>query len=146
MQGRAPNLILVPFVATVLLGASACDIASDDPEAQYAGICVDQATEQRLPDEACGDYDDEGHGSHVGSYFLWIPMHSSYDYHVPPVGARTYEYIDRNNAAGMRTVPKGTPLAKGVPSSGGKMSSIQRGGFGAAGKAGAGKAGGSAGS
>jgi hypothetical protein len=115
------QLRLVPLVAAVLIATGACTMA-EPPDAQYAGVCVDQVTQQRIDDSRCGDYDDEGRGSDSGSYFVWINTGSTH--YVPGHGQRV------EGSIGARTVPKGTPIAKGVPAQGGSMSSIQRGGFG----------------
>jgi hypothetical protein len=121
---RGPHLRYVPLVAAMLLATSACD-ALDSPNAEYGGVCVDEKTQQRLPDDRCGDWDDAGDYHGGGTYMMWFPM--SYGGDVPGVGQRAY--------GGTRTVPGGKALAKGVPSAGataksGGMSTIQRGGFG----------------
>jgi hypothetical protein len=110
-------------IAGALFLASGCD-AFADPDAQYAGVCVNEITHERLDDEACGDYDDEGSGGGVGSYFLWMPISSGNAY-IPPVGQKMPA-----GGPGIRKVPSGTPIAKGVPKTGGQVSAIQRGGFG----------------
>ncbi len=120
LAGR--RLRYVPLVAAALMSASACD-ALDPPDAQYGGVCVDQATELRIDDSRCGDYDEEGNGSGPGSYFMWISTGSTQQ--VPAHGQKVPSSI------GSRTVPAGAPVAKGLPAYGGPMTSIQRGGFGA---------------
>ena len=117
---RPPKLVYVPLVAAALLAAGGC--ASEPPNAQQGGICVDEATQERIDDERCGDYDDEGRSSSGGVFFMWISTGSSYD--VPARGQKVPATI------GTRTVPSGTPIAKGLPIAGGSMSSISRGGFG----------------
>lgn len=121
-QGRG-SILGYAGIAGALFLASGCD-ALADPDAQYAAICINEQTQERLDDDACGDYDDEGHGTSAGSYFLWMPMSSGNAY-IPPVGQR----MPPNHPA-VRTVPSGTPIAKGVPKTGGQVSAIQRGGFG----------------
>lgn len=115
------RLRYVPLVAAALLASGGCD-AFDPPNAQYGGICVDQVTEERVNDDRCGDYDDEGRSSHAGYFFMWISTSSNHT--VPALGQKVPATI------GSRTVPSGTPLAKGVPTAGGSMTSISRGGFG----------------
>jgi hypothetical protein len=115
------RLHYVPLVAAALLTLAGCD-AFDPPNAQYGGICVDQVTEERIDDDRCGDFDDEGHASNSGTFFMWVSTSS--DHMVPARGQRVPATI------GSRTVPSGTPLAKGVPTAGGSMASISRGGFG----------------
>jgi hypothetical protein len=109
------------------------------PDAQYAAVCMDQRTGNRLDDDACGDWDDDGVGHTAGTYFLWMPLNTGG--YIPPVGG----HLPANSPA-VRTVPKGTPLAKGTPKTGGTAADIKRGGFGVkSGTAGGSKAGAAAG-
>ncbi|MEU0465051.1 hypothetical protein ABZ215_13690 [Amycolatopsis sp. NPDC006131] len=138
-MGRGPALGYVSAVAALFLAG--CDGATP-PDAQYGAVCVDQATGTRLDDDACGDWDDTGNASTPGMFFLWVPMSNGATV-IPPVGSRVPANV------GIRNVPSGAPVAKGMPKTGGSVSSIQRGGFGVkagtTGGTGA-KAGGSAGS
>ncbi|QYN17534.1 hypothetical protein [Amycolatopsis sp. DSM 110486] len=124
--GRPPILTYVPLIAAAFIAGGAlagCDVF-DSPDATYGGVCVDQRTQQRLPDDRCGDFDDRGIGSGVGSYWMWMPTDND-RYSVPSVGQRV------DTKAGTRTVPAGTPISKGVPPKGGQsMKTVQRGGFG----------------
>lgn len=117
------KLRYVPLVASALL-ATGTVAACTPPDAQYAGICVDPRTHQRVSDDRCGDYDNTGHAEHTtgGFFYMWFP--TTYGGHIPPIGERAPAH------AGTRTVPAGTPIARGVPPQGGSMSSITRGGFG----------------
>lgn len=121
-QGNGPVLKLVPFIGASILALSACDVPSEEPE--YVGVCVHPVTEVRLDDDACGDYDDEGHASHSGGMFVWV-SHTS---NVPlaPVGSKQ---ITSNTA---RTLPAGKLAAKGVDKAGATSvkSQVQRGGLG----------------
>ena len=121
MASAQARLRYVPLVAAALIATGGCD-AFDPPNAQYGGICVDQVTEERIDDDRCGDFDDEGHASNSGTFFMWISTSS--DHMVPARGQKVPATI------GSRTVPSGTPVAKGVPTAGGSMTSISRGGFG----------------
>lgn len=80
-------------------------------------------TELRIDDSQCGDYDEQGNGGGSGSYFMWISTNTAHQ--VPAHGQKVPPSI------GSRTVPAGTPIAKGLPAHGGPMTAIQRGGFGA---------------
>ncbi len=84
---------------------------------------MDERSNQRLDDESCGDWDEEGRASTGGTYFMWVSTSSAHT--IPAKGQPVPSYI------GSRTVPKGTPVTKGLPPAGGSMSSISRGGFGA---------------
>lgn len=124
LVGRGPVLGYTSVVAGIVLSGCA---AFGAPDAEYGGICVDKVTQQRLDDSRCGDWDDRGVFDGAGSYLLWYPM--SYGGDVPAVGKRA--------VGGVRSVPSGAPVSKGVPSSGasaksGGMTAIQRGGFGRA--------------
>jgi len=137
MQGRMGKIMFVPFVAAFAAAVAGCDIdnwdldePSESPDAQYAGICVDK-NDMRIDDSFCGDYDDEGLLSSAdGTHYVWYPMsYSNGNYQMPPVGGYAYQFVGKDKA--MTKVPKGTPIAKGIPAKpSGNMSSIQRGGFG----------------
>lgn len=137
LQGSEPKGRYVSFVAATLLAGtpllSGCDALDSTPDAEYGGVCFDRATQNRIEDEHCGDWDDEGvyasepgyHGYPQGTSLMWYPV--TYGGHVPGIGQRT--------TGGMTKVPAGKPLAKGVPKAGataqsGGMASIKRGGFG----------------
>jgi hypothetical protein len=114
----------VTGVALITLLAAIDDEEAQD--AQYAGVCVDRATEQRVDDSRCGDWDGEGVFDSGGTFMMWFPMNYGGD--VPGVGQRAY--------GGTARVPSGAPVAKGVPATGatkaaGGMAGVQRGGFGA---------------
>ena len=127
------KLRYVPALAALLIAAG-CSALDSTPDARYAGICVDPTTNQRVDDDRCGDFDDQG-GTSGGFFFMWIDM-STYHGDVPAVGRPVPRTI------GSRRVPAGTPIAKGVPRQGGSLAGIQRGGFGVK----AGSTGGSGGS
>jgi hypothetical protein len=134
MQGRMGKIMFVPFVAAFAAAVAGCDVnwdeSDDAQDAQYAGICVDK-NDMRVDDNRCGDYDDEGFlSSNDGMHYVWMPMsYNGGNYQVPGVGSYAYQFVGRDKA--LTKVPKGTPIAKGVPAKpSGTMSSIQRGGFG----------------
>jgi hypothetical protein len=70
------SLRYVPLVAAALL-ATGCSVF-EEPDAQYGGICVDETTQERVDDERCGDYDDEGHAGNGGFFFMWIDTSSTH--------------------------------------------------------------------
>jgi hypothetical protein len=110
-------------------------LAEDGVEPEYAAVCMDQRTGNRLDDDACGDWDDDGVGHVAGTYFMWLPIGDGVN--VPPVGRPLA------SGQGVRTVPRGASLAKGAPKAGG---AITRGGLGATAKGASGGKAGSAGS
>lgn len=118
----------------ILTGCSALNAMDTTPDAQYGGICEDDRTGMRIDDNYCGDWGDDGLGYYPGGYggyagptrMMWYP--GDYAGDVPAVGQRA--------TGAVRTVPKGAPIAKGMPSTGstaksGGMGAIKRGGFGA---------------
>lgn len=121
---RRIQLVRVPALAAALVAGgllSGCD--DEPPDAQYGGVCVDETTHVRVDDSRCGDYDDEGRIDQGGHHMTWIHVGSTAT--VPAHGQHVPDNL------GSRTVPKGTPIAKGVPAQGGQMATLQRGGFGA---------------
>lgn len=122
MQGKGSALGYAGIAGALFL-LTGCDVF-DDPDAEYAAICVSEQSGARLDDDACGDWDEEGQGSNVGTYFLWMPMTSGNAY-IPPVGQPMPP-----GGPTVRKVPAGTAVAKGVPKTGGQVSAVQRGGFG----------------
>lgn len=134
MKGRAPRLRHVPVVAAMLLSATAC--FPEAPDAQRAGVCVEESTQKRVEDERCPPTDEEGRPTQPGGglFVMWFVMNHTGS--VPAVGEHA--------AGGTRTYPRGLPVTMGVPRQGasaasGGMQGLSRGGFGA-------RAGGSVGS
>lgn len=117
-----------------LLALSGCAALDTTPDAQWGGVCEDDRTHVRIDDRYCGDWDDDGLGYWPGGYggysgptrSMWYPV--DYGGDVPAVGQRI-------TTGAVATVPKGAPVARGVPTAGasaksGGMSGIKRGGFG----------------
>lgn len=114
-------------VAGAMFLLTGCDMV-DAPNAEQGAICVQEGTNFRLDDDACGDYDDDGHSHNAGVYYLWYPI-SSPGY-ISPVGQRVVYGANTTSPSASRTVPKGVAKATGIPRSGGSTSVVQRGGFG----------------
>jgi hypothetical protein len=128
-MGYGPTLGLGIVTGAAALFLSGCDVAQ---EPEYGAVCVQESTGNRLPDDACGDADDEGHSHSPGMIFLWMGSGGGY---VPPVGQRVAPgsgpLPKSYSVPGMvRSVPKGAPTAKGLSSTGGQ---VQRGGLGQSG-------------
>ena len=123
MSSNAVRLSYVPVVAALLV-LSGCANGSTTPE--EAGICVDEATNIRIEDDRCGDFIEHGHSVHSGTYVMWMDTRGSHT--VPATGSPVPSNIGHRN-----TVPHGKVVAKGLPSGGGQMSTIARGGFGISG-------------
>ncbi len=143
-SGRRRRSQAVALGVTAVLAAAsltACGSGDDDP--QYAGVCVDQQTGERLEDEQCRCVDPENNqardddqcrqhrtGSHVSWYFIpfglaaaRIGQRVSGGSYAPPQ--------DRSYVAGGVARGGGT-ISKSNTSSGTKIS---RGGFGSRGGA-----------
>lgn len=111
------RLIYVPLVAAVLV-ATGCANSGD---AEWAGYCVDEATNVRIEDDRCGDFIEHGHSTNSGTYVMWFQPAS------PVYSGSTYPALGHKAVVGQRmTIPKGASAAK-VANAGG---TIARGGFG----------------
>ncbi|HWM07610.1 MAG TPA: hypothetical protein VNP92_35215 [Actinophytocola sp.] len=95
------------------MAAAALTGCSSSPD--YAAVCVDEQTQERVSDYECDD-----HGSYGGSY-IWYYLGSGQ--RVPSVGSRV--------SGGSTSEPSGS-VQRGLPSSGGSSvgSSSDYGGFG----------------
>lgn len=99
--------------------------AVTDERADYAGICLDDVTYERVDEARCGDFDDEGHDSVDGLSLVWIDVSSAT--HIPARGERV------SASYGIRTVPGGKMLTVKTPVTGGVAKTITRGGLGVSG-------------
>jgi hypothetical protein len=130
MRSATVTLGLTALVATALTGCG-----GDKPDPDYAAICVNPQTNERLDDDKCKD-DHEYDGHSGGFYWFYMPSHGTYV--VPPVGGHytstggTYNVSSVRNGAGKPvTVQRG-----GVPKTGGTISTVTKGGFGKSGSTG----------
>lgn len=116
---RRKNAAISLGVAGVLASALLTGCAPDGTviDADYAQMCRDKTTEQRVEDTNCSDKGRSG--GHYGWYFY--PSGSN----VPAVGSRL--------SGGTTSVPAGKSAQKGFTSKGGTVS---RGGFGSSAKGG----------
>ena len=103
---------------TALLAPSLAACSSDD-EVDNQAVCVDQATQQRVPDSECND---GRSGGGIGARpFLWYFLGTTVGRGFPAIGARV-------PAGGTYSPPSsGSYRRGGVPSAGGN---VPRGGFG----------------
>jgi len=121
---------------TALVAASLTGCSNDEP-ADYAAICVNPQTQERVNDDDC-DTDREYSGT--GSGFFWFYMATRAGGLVPPIGGRyaptagTYNVSTVRNAQGRpASVQRG-----GLDTKGGDVGTITRGGFGSSTKGGSG--------
>lgn len=125
-------------LACVVIGAAAL-LFPDEPDG--LAVCTNPATNERVDDGLCGDFDDEGHAVYPGGYSYMIfdnRSSSRYGGSIPAVGQKLPPAGTRGF---IRTYPKGFEVGKGVAASGAPMkaavsSSISRGGFGVKGASG----------
>lgn len=97
-------LATLTVLALPLVGLTACG----EPEPEYAAMCVDPNTEQRLEDDACEDGDDD----YLAYAVLWyMAMNSGHSY--PAVGHR----VDRSYVK--TSLPKGARYVTGLSKTGG---------------------------
>lgn len=115
-------------IAGALFLATGCDAMDTTPNAEQGAVCVQEGTNFRLDDSACGDYDDDGHSHNAGVYYLWYPI-SSPGY-IAPVGQRVVYGANTTSPNAVRTPPSGSAKSIGLPKMGGSTSTVQRGGFG----------------
>ena len=114
---RKSTVVALGITALLAPSLSACS-SNDDVDNQ--AVCVDQETQQRVPDDQCGD--DRASGGIGASPFLWYFLGTT-------VGGRGFPGIgQRIPAGGTYTTPSsGSYRRGGVPSGGGAVS---KGGFG----------------
>jgi hypothetical protein len=120
---RKSTVVALGITALLAPSLSACS-SNDDVDNQ--AVCVDQQTQQRVPDDECGD--DRASGGIGASPFLWYFLGTA-------VGGRGFPGIgQRVPAGGTYTTPSsGSYRRGGVPAGGGTVS---KGGFGGGTKAG----------
>jgi hypothetical protein len=94
-------------------------------DADYAQVCQDRTTEERVEDSKCSE---EGRSSGLyGWYFFAMGARSAaINRSIPAVGSRL--------SGGVTTVPAGASTRSGLPAAG--SSSVSRGGFGDSAKSG----------
>ena len=114
---------------TVMAAAALTGCAADEPD--YAAICVDPITEERIDDDLCDDSDDPSdyHGS--GGGFFWFYVNTSSSHPIPAVGSRFNPghgtYTGSTLTRGGKTVQRGGMPEAGSPS---VRSFTKSGGFG----------------
>jgi hypothetical protein len=120
---RKSTVVALGITALLAPSLSACS-SNDDVDNQ--AVCVDQQTQQRVPDNECGD--DRSGGGIGSSPFLWYFIGSA-------VGGRGFPGIGQRVPSGgsYGTPSSGSYRRGGVPSAGGN---VPRGGFGGGTKAG----------
>lgn len=119
MKRKSSTAVAITITALLSSGLVACSDESEE-QTDYAKVCRDASSGNRLPDADCEENDRTHHAGHVGWYFL--PLGSS-GRSIPPVGSSV------NAPDGVTSVPAGKSASSGVDARGG---SVTRGGFGGA--------------
>jgi hypothetical protein len=116
----------VTIGVTALMAAGLTGCASS---ADYAAVCVDPETEERVPDYECDDADDDYDSDTVsGTGFFWYYYAASRSF--PPVGSRV------SGGTFNASSTSGSVQRGGLSSSGGSSvkSATTKGGFGGSGR------------
>lgn len=66
---------------------------------EYQGLCVDEATGERVDAGQCGGHDAQGHAANAGFYYRWVDTSDTVP--IPALGQHVPVYI------GSRTLPGG---------------------------------------
>lgn len=113
---RKSTVVALGITALLAPSLSAC---SSNNDVDNQAVCVDQQSQQRVPDNECND--DRASGGIGASPFLWYFLGTTVGRGFPAIGSRI-------PAGGTYTTPSsGSYRRGGVPSAGG---SVPRGGFG----------------
>ncbi|WP_241153678.1 hypothetical protein [Nocardioides pantholopis] len=110
--------VAIGITALAASGLTGCASSAD-----YAAVCVDPETQERVEDKECDD-DSEYNGSSVGSGFFWYYLGASS--RVPAVGGLASGGTWRGSGL------NGTVQRGGLPTTGGSSvkSTTTKGGFG----------------
>jgi hypothetical protein len=103
---------------TALLAPSLVACSSSDDTVDNQAVCVDEQTQERVPDDQCNP-DGSRAGGIGGGFFLWYFLGTAVGRSFPPIGQRV--------GGGTFSTPGGSYRRGGVPTAGG---SVPRGGFG----------------
>jgi hypothetical protein len=110
-------------VTALLAGTITAMVASNEDEADYAQVCFNDDTGERVEDSQCNNSSTEGRSSGIYAWYFYSRGAS-----VPGVGQNRSAYPSYS-----RTVPAGAKASTGYSRTGGTVS---RGGFGSSSKGG----------
>ncbi|MGY2745359.1 Tat pathway signal protein [Pseudarthrobacter sp. O4] len=110
-------------VTALLAGTITAMVASNEAEAEYAQVCFNDDTGERVDDTQCDNSSTDGRSSGIYAWYFYSRGAS-----VPGVGQNRAGYPSYT-----RTVPSGAKTSTGYSSKGGTVS---RGGFGSSSKGG----------
>ncbi|GAA4034178.1 hypothetical protein GCM10023063_17680 [Arthrobacter methylotrophus] len=120
-SGHRKSGAVVLGISALLASAvlTGCSPSGDVIDADYAKVCQDKTTQQRIDDSKCSD---QGRSSgHYGWYFM--PMGSA-----GSSNSRSLPAVGQKVSGGTESVPSGASVKSGVPAQG--STSVSRGGFG----------------
>ncbi|MDI2034637.1 Tat pathway signal protein [Paenarthrobacter nitroguajacolicus] len=110
-------------VTALLAGTITAIVASNEQEADYAQVCFNEETGERVDDDQCNNSSSAGRTSGVYAWYFYSRGAS-----VPAVGQNRSAY-----PSATKTVPQGAKSSTGYSTKGGTVS---RGGFGSSSKSG----------
>ncbi|WP_309970573.1 Tat pathway signal protein [Arthrobacter oryzae] len=110
-------------VTALLAGTITAIVASNEAEADYAQVCFNDETGERVEDTQCDNSSTAGRSSGIYAWYFYSRGAS-----VPAVGQNRSQYTGFT-----KTVPQGAKTSKGYSTKGGTVS---RGGFGSSSKGG----------
>ncbi|MDV8146854.1 Tat pathway signal protein [Arthrobacter sp. B10-11] len=110
-------------VTALLAGTITAIVASNEAEADYAQVCFNDETGERVEDTQCDNSSSAGRSSAIYAWYFYSRGSS-----VPAVGQNRSQYPSFT-----KTVPQGAKTSKGYSTKGGTVS---RGGFGSSSKGG----------
>jgi len=110
-------------VTALLAGTITAIVASNEAEADYAQVCFNDETGERVDDTQCDNSSSAGRSSAIYAWYFYSRGAS-----VPAVGQNRSQYTGFT-----KTVPQGAKTSKGYSTKGGTVS---RGGFGSSSKGG----------
>ncbi|MEV7663135.1 Tat pathway signal protein [Paenarthrobacter sp. NPDC089316] len=110
-------------VTALLAGTITAIVASNEQEADYAQVCFNEETGERVDDDQCNNSSSAGRSSGVYAWYFYSRGAS-----VPAVGQNRSAY-----PSATKTVPQGAKSSTGYSTKGGTVS---RGGFGSSSKSG----------
>jgi hypothetical protein len=122
-RSRRRTVVVGLGVTALLAGTITAVVASSEQEADYAQVCFNDETGERVDDTQCNNSSSDGRGSAIYAWYFYSRGAS-----VPAVGQ------NRNSYPGsVKTVPQGAKTSTGYSTKGGTVS---RGGFGSSSKSG----------
>ncbi|MFJ5954645.1 Tat pathway signal protein [Paenarthrobacter sp. NPDC092416] len=110
-------------VTALLAGTITAVVASNEAEADYAQVCFNEETGERVDDTQCNNSSSDGRSSAIYAWYFYSRGAS-----VPAVGQNRSAYPSYT-----KTVPQGAKTSTGYSTKGGTVS---RGGFGSSSKSG----------